>query len=69
MRIESKVHLEDIRIAAEETLQFIAGKTFSDYRMDRMFQVAVEQEFEIIGEALRRRGFLTISASFVSETG
>jgi len=54
MRIESKVHLEVIRIAAEETLQFITGKTFSDYRGDRMLQVAVEREFEIIGEALKR---------------
>ncbi len=54
MRIESKVYLEDIRIAVEETLRFIAEKNYSDYWSDRMLQVAVEREFEIIGEALRR---------------
>jgi uncharacterized protein with HEPN domain len=35
-------------------LDFIEGKSFEDFQEDRMLQVAIEREFEIIGEALQR---------------
>jgi uncharacterized protein with HEPN domain len=44
-------YLWDARTAIDEILQFTANKTFDDYLADRMLQVAVEREFQIIGEA------------------
>lgn len=35
-------------------LDFIDGKSFEDFQEDRMLQLAIEREFEIIGEALHR---------------
>lgn len=46
--------LIDIRIACEETQGFCAGKSFETLLEDRMLQLALEREFEIIGEALVR---------------
>lgn len=54
MRLESKKVLEDIRIAASHVLDFTAGISFDDYANDEMAQSAVERQFEIIGEALKR---------------
>ncbi len=44
----------DIRIACEEIQQFCMGKAYEAFLEDRMLQLALEREFEIIGEALHR---------------
>ena len=54
MRLESKKYLYDILQAARNLQQFIQGKTFPDYEADALIRAAVERQFEIIGEALRR---------------
>ncbi len=54
MQLESKKFLEDIRSAAAQILEFTAGRTFDDYENDQMLQSAVERQFEIIGEAVKK---------------
>lgn len=44
----------DILQAIEELEVFISDKNFADYQNNRMLKMAVEREFEIIGEALKR---------------
>lgn len=44
----------DISLSCQEILVFIDGKSFEDFQDDRMLQLAIEREFEIIGEALYR---------------
>ena len=46
--------LEDIRNAAEFVKTATQGLTFSQFQQDRIFRQAVERNFEIIGEAMRR---------------
>lgn len=46
--------LIDIRIASEEVISFCEGKTFPEFQEERLLQLALEREFEIIGEALSR---------------
>lgn len=46
--------LTDLSLACTEIASFTQGKTLSDYLDDRMLQLALEREFEIIGEALNR---------------
>ncbi|MDZ7719207.1 MAG: DUF86 domain-containing protein [Balneolaceae bacterium] len=46
--------LLDISLSCGEILDFIDGKSFEDFLEDRMLQLAIEREFEIIGEALHR---------------
>ena len=46
--------LLDINLSCQEILDFVGGKSFEDFQQDRMFQLAIEREFEIIGEALHR---------------
>jgi len=54
MQLESKKFLEDIRSASADILEFTSGITFDDYKNNRMLQSAVERQFEIIGEAVKR---------------
>jgi uncharacterized protein with HEPN domain len=54
MQLESKKLLQDVLNALELLVVFSKGKSFSDYSADPMLRAAVEREFEIIGEALRR---------------
>jgi uncharacterized protein with HEPN domain len=46
--------LVDMRSAADGISKFVAGRTLSDFKTDLMLKLAVEREFEIIGEALGR---------------
>ena len=46
--------LEDIRDAAGFIRYAARGKSIDDYRSDRVLRQAIERNFEIIGEAIRR---------------
>ena len=46
--------LEDIRGAATSIRQYTQGFAEADYLENKLIRRAVEREFEIIGEALRR---------------
>lgn len=46
--------LIDIRIACEEILSFVEGQSFEMFLANRLLQLGLEREFEIIGEALVR---------------
>ena len=46
--------LSDLSLACSEIASFIKGKTLDDYLADRLLQLGLEREFEIIGEALNR---------------
>jgi uncharacterized protein with HEPN domain len=52
MRLESQKYLYDIVSAAALAMQFIGGKSFSDYASDPMLRSAVERQLQIVGEAL-----------------
>ena len=47
-------YLWDMRRAARELLGFLQGKTLEDLSSDRMLELTVEKELEIIGELARR---------------
>jgi uncharacterized protein with HEPN domain len=49
MQLEAKKLLEDVRQACKEILAFTNGKTFKDYKQDRLLQSGVERQ-----EALSR---------------
>lgn len=49
-----RVHLHDMDAAARAISGFISGRSLEDYRSDLMLRSAVERQFEILGEALRR---------------
>lgn len=44
----------DIALSCEAISGFIEGKDFEDFTKNRLLQLALEREFEIIGEALAR---------------
>jgi uncharacterized protein with HEPN domain len=46
--------LEDVRDAASFIREAVQHKTIDDYRADRMLRQAIERNFEIIGEAIKR---------------
>lgn len=46
--------LEDIRDAAEFIRECARGKTLAAYGSDRILRQAIERNFEIIGEAMKR---------------
>lgn len=46
--------LLDLTLACEETQRFCSGKELAAFQADRLLQLAVERQFEIIGEALSR---------------
>jgi uncharacterized protein with HEPN domain len=46
--------LLDVTLSCQEISNFIDGKSFQEFQGDRMLQLAIEREFEIIGEALYR---------------
>lgn len=46
--------LEDIRDSATFIREVVAGKSIDDYRADRLLRQAIERNFEIIGEAIKR---------------
>ena len=46
--------LEDILVAIQDLESFSEGKTFNDYKSDRLLQSAIERQIEIIGEVLHR---------------
>jgi len=49
---EVRKYLFDAGEACSAIAEFVAGKTFADYKQDRMMRSAVERQFEIVGEAL-----------------
>jgi len=53
-RIEVRKLLFDIAHSGGLLRQFVAGKTFEDYKGDPFLRSAVERQFEVIGEALRQ---------------
>lgn len=46
--------LLDLTLSCAEMQQFCAGKDLAAFQSDRILQLAVERQFEIIGEALAR---------------
>ncbi len=58
MRLEAKALLFDVREAVELIETFVAGHTYADYAGNAFLRSAVERQFEIIGEALRRLSVL-----------
>ena len=46
--------LLDVSSSCEEIAQFTEGKSFEDFKEDRLLQLALERQFEIIGEAISR---------------
>ena len=54
MEIEIQKCLYDAHKASEAIQEFLKNKEFEDYIDDLMLRSAVERQFEILGEALRR---------------
>ena len=51
---DPRVYLSESIEAAERITSFVHGRSLTDYESDVMLRSAVERQFEIIGEALRR---------------
>ena len=54
MQPKSRKLLEDIRDAADFIVEAVRGKSLEDYRSERILRQAIERNFEIIGEGIRR---------------
>jgi uncharacterized protein with HEPN domain len=54
MQPQSPKLLEDIRDAAAFIGEVTKGKSLADYGADRLLRQAIERNFEIIGEAIKR---------------
>lgn len=54
MQPQSPKLLEDIRDAAGFIQEVANGKSLADYDADRLLRQAIERNFEIIGEAIKR---------------
>jgi len=54
MKTHTKKRLLDALHACQAIDSFVARYTFADYEQNLMLRSAVERQFEIIGEALRR---------------
>lgn len=52
MRLESKKYVHDVAHAAKLTLDFVNGKSNSDYAADALLRSGVERQLQTIGEAL-----------------
>ena len=63
MQPEARPALEDVRLAGTLILEFVAGKTFSDYEQSALLRSGVERQFEIIGEALNRLGKIDLDTA------
>lgn len=46
--------LLDVSLACQEIMEFTQEKSYEEFQEDRLLQLAIEREFEIIGEALFR---------------
>lgn len=46
--------LLDVSLSCQEIIEFTDGKSFGEFQRDRILQLAIEREFEIIGEAIHR---------------
>lgn len=51
MQHNARKLLLDISLSCNEITDFIDGKSFEEFQEDRILQLAIEREFEIIGEA------------------
>ena len=54
MRPKTPKLLEDIRDAAAFIRETVRGKSLDDYHSDRVLRQAIERNFEVIGEAIKR---------------
>jgi len=54
MRRDLAVYLVDIQQCLDELALFSAGKQLSDYQTDVLLRRAIERDFTIIGEVMRR---------------
>jgi uncharacterized protein with HEPN domain len=46
--------LLDVSLSCQEIMEFSKGKSYEEFQEDRILQLDIEREFEIIGEALFR---------------
>lgn len=54
MPLDAKAYLADMTAAANQVAAFTSGKTYADYLSNDLLRSAVERQFEILGEALRK---------------
>lgn len=52
MQRDPRVFLWDVREAADDIAQFLAGLDIDAYERNKLVRAAVERKFEVIGEAL-----------------
>jgi uncharacterized protein with HEPN domain len=54
MARDPKAYVWDAKTAADAIADFVAGRTFEQYKADLLLRSAVERQFEIVGEALNQ---------------